>query len=248
MLFAQEGARVVVAGISDEAGIETVALIRKQGGEALLLNVDIASEIDIKQACEETLRAFGKLDILVNSDAVLVPRGLEVAVEDWQSPHSVNITGTALMSRYAAKAMKRREKGAIVNVATIFGSNAQPQFISRAAIQAGPVQMTRDMAVDLAPDNVRVNCVCHGNTRSVTSPENVKQAAQIAEESLTAEGPKNLLSRIGKPREVAYAILFLASDEASFITGAHLVVDGGCYDTVKSNYQPHYSSRVASFS
>ena len=245
LILAEAGVTVVVVGGRAQDGTETVALIRKGGGNALLLNLDIAKERDAKQACEDTVRDFGRLDILVNNDAVFVPRGLEPPDEDWQNSSKV-IGGAALISRYAAEAMKRQEKGAIVNIVTLSGP--RPQSTTYSTTSATLMQMTRDMAVDLAPDNIRVNCVCHGNVRSVTSVENTGTADQTEKEPLAVEGPKHLLSRTGKPREVAYAILFLASDEASFITGTHLFVDGGHYSTAKSSFPQHFASKVASFS
>ena len=110
------------------------------------------------------------------------------------------------------------------------------------------MQLSRDMAVDLAPYNIRVNFVSHGDVGSVPSLEDIGPEDQIAQELLAGKSRKHLLNRIGNPREVANAILFLASDEASFITGTNLLVDGGHYGTVKSSFQERISSRVASFS
>ena len=239
LLFAEAGATVVLLGGDEQDGIETISLIRKGGGDALLLNLDIARESDVKQACEDTVRAFGKLDILVNSDAGFVPRASEAGLGSWGRFPRVNAIGnTALMNRYAVEAMKRQDKGAIVNIVTLSGP--RPQSAAYGATSAALMQMTREMAVDLAPDNIRVNCVCHGDVRSVKSLENIESPDQTA--------AADLLSRTGRPSEVAYAILFLASDEASFITGTNVVVDGGHYGMVKSSFQQRISSRVASFS
>ena len=245
LMFADAGARVVVMGRREQDGLETVALIRKSGGNALLLTPDLAREDDVKQACEDTVRAFGKLDILINNDAGLVPKGLEPAAEDWQR-FKVNNGCTALISRYAAEVMKRQGKGAIVNIVTLSGS--RPQSTTHSTGLATLMQLAREMAVDLAPDNIRVNFVCHGAVQNVTSLENIGAGDQTAEEFLAGAGQKRLVNRMGKPREVAYAILFLASDEASFITGTHLLVDGGHYATVRSRLEEHIASRVASFS
>src|SRR6185503_474584 len=166
LLFAEAGATVVLLGGDEQDGIETISLIRKGGGDALLLNLDIAKESDVKQACEDTVRAFGKLDILVNSDAGFVPRASEAGLGSWGRFPRVNAIGnTALMNRYAVEAMKRQDKGAIVNIVTLSGP--RPQSAAYGATSAALMQMTRDMAVDLAPDNIRINCVCHGDVRSV---------------------------------------------------------------------------------
>ena len=226
--FAEEGAKVLVAGRVEEAGIETVSYIKKQGGEAFFLKVDVAKEDDVKWACEETVRTFGKLDILVNSEAVFVPRGLDAPVEDWQYSLNVNVIGSAFMSRYAAEAMKRQKKGAIVNVVSTYGLVARPQSTTYSATQGALLQMTRAMAAYLAAYNLRVNCVCHGTVLTPALSEQTRRMGDMLE----GESRKNLLNRVGQPREVARAILFLASDEASFITGTHLVVDGGYSATV----------------
>ena len=248
MLFAREGANVVVAGNCDDTGIETVALIRKEGGEALLLSAEMANDNDVKQVIEATVKAFGKLDILANSEVLFAPKPLQVAVEDWQSPLVVNLFGTTLMTRHAAEAMKLRQRGAIVNIVTICGLETSPPPSTFNATQAALVQMTQDLAVDLAAHNIRVNCVCHEGARSVIRNEPIRRTSETGEESLRSESPKHLLNQKGKPSEVANAILLLASDESSSITGAHLVVGGGYYDTVKSSSQTHLASRVASFS
>src|SRR5262249_51488403 len=138
----------------------------------------------------------------------------------------VNVIGTALMSRYAAEAMKH-SGGAIVNLGSISSFVAQPSFVTYSATKAALLQMTRNLAMDLAPFKIRVNCVCPGTILTQASYDHMERVGITREEFMAAEGAKHLLKRVGDPREVAYAILFLASDEASFITGTHLMVDGG---------------------
>ena len=243
LMFADAGAKVVIMGGSEQDAFETVALIRKGGGDALLLNLDLAKECDVKEACDDTVRAFGRLDILINNDAVLVPKGWGLAGEEWQKPFKAN-SGATTLSTFAAEAMKVQGKGAIVNIVNL--SAPQLQSMTYSTSLAALMQLARDMAVDLAPANIRVNFVCHGAVRSGTSLENIED--KTAEESMAGESQKSLVNRMGMPREVAYAILFLASDEASFITGTHLLVDGGHYGSMKSSFQQQISSRVALFS
>ena len=246
LMFAEAGATVVVMASREQDAVETVAVIRKSGGNALLLSLDLAKEGDVKQACEETVRVFGRLDILINNDSVLVPKGLEPLCEDSQRSFGVKIGSTALISRYAVEAMKRQGRGAIVNIVTLSGPQLQSMTYSTRI--AALMDLSREMAAHLAPDNIRVNFVSHGAVASVSSLENIGPEDQIAQELLAGKSPEHLLNRMGTPREVANAILFLASDEASFITGTHLLVDGGHYGTVKSSFQERISSRVASFS
>jgi len=215
-LFAEEGAKVVVAD-----------LLRTEDLEALFVETDISNEDDCRRVCDEAVRAFGRLDILVNNAAVFVLKGLEATVDDWQRSLSVNIVGTAQMSKYASEHIKQSGGGAIVNLGSISSFVAQPSFIAYSSTKAAIVQMTRNMALDLAPFNIRVNCVCPGTILTRATENHMALVGMSKEDFIAAEAPKHLLNRVGDPREVAYPILFLASDEASFITGTHLMVDGG---------------------
>jgi len=226
-LFAEEGARVVVADLDEKSGDETVSVIEGKGGEAIFVATDVSREDDAQRLCEQALRVFGRVDILVNNAATFVLKGLEASIEDWRRSLDVNVVGTALVSRFAVEAMKRSGGGAIVNLGSISSFIAQPQFVTYSATKAALVQMTRNMALDLAPFGIRVNCVCPGTILTRASQDHMERVGMTLEEFVAEEGPKHLLGRVGKPREVAYAILFLASDEASFITGTHLMVDGG---------------------
>jgi Dehydrogenases with different specificities (related to short-chain alcohol dehydrogenases) len=226
-LFAEEGAMVVIADPSVEAGKECAARITDEGGKANFVRTDISSEDDCHNCCDESVRAFGRLDILVNNAAVFVLKGLEATVGDWERVLGVNVIGTALMSRFAAEYMKQFGGGSIVNLGSISSFVAQPSFVTYSATKAAILQMTRNMAMDLAPFNIRVNCVCPGTILTRASEEHMARIGMTKEDFIASEGPKHLLNRVGDPREVAYPILFLASDEASFITGTHLMVDGG---------------------
>jgi NAD(P)-dependent dehydrogenase (short-subunit alcohol dehydrogenase family) len=227
ILLASEGARVVVADIDEKGGEETAAQIRERQGKVIAVRTDISKEADVRRLCDEASKAFGTIDILVNNAAVFVLKGLEASVDDWQRSLGVNIIGSALVSRYASEAMKRAGGGAIVNLGSISSFVAQPSFITYSATKAALAQMTRNMAMDLAPFRIRVNCVCPGTILTQASNNHMALAGIKLEDFVAEEGKKNLQGRVGDPREVAYAILFLASDEASFITGTQLMVDGG---------------------
>jgi NAD(P)-dependent dehydrogenase (short-subunit alcohol dehydrogenase family) len=154
-------------------------------------------------------------------------KGIDASKEDWQRVLETNIVGTTLCTRYASEVMRQNGGGAIVNLSSISAFVAQPQFVTYSATKAAILQMTRNMAMDLAPWGIRVNCVCPGTILTRASYDHMERTGTTLEEFLAAEAPKHLLGRVGDPKEVAYAILFLASDEASFITGTHLMVDGG---------------------
>src|SRR5215813_6675599 len=226
-LFAEEGAKVVIANPNEGAGEETAGQIRAAGGDAIFVRTDISKEADARNVCDRAVEKFGQLNILVNNGAMFIFRGLEATVEEWNRILGVNVIGTALMSRYASEYMKKFGGGSIVNVGSISSFIAQPSFITYATTKAAHVQMTRNMALDLAPFNIRVNCVCPGTILTRASYEHMEKVGQTLEEFIAEQAPLHLLNRIGEPREVAYPILFLASDESSFITGTYLMVDGG---------------------
>jgi NAD(P)-dependent dehydrogenase (short-subunit alcohol dehydrogenase family) len=226
-LFASEGGRVVLADIDEQSGEEVTAAIQAQGGDALFVRAGVAQESDVKQLVDETHKRYGRIDILVNNAAVFVLKGIDASKEDWQRVLETNIVGTTLCTRYASEVMRQNGGGAIVNLSSISAFVAQPQFVTYSATKAAILQMTRNMAMDLAPWGIRVNCVCPGTILTRASYDHMERTGTTLEEFLAAEAPKHLLGRVGDPKEVAYAILFLASDEASFITGTHLMVDGG---------------------
>ena len=223
VLFCEEGARVALVDI-DPGG---EAMARRIGPAALFAHADISKEDDVRRAMRETEEKLGGIDILVNNAAVFVLKGLDASVEEWHRSLDVNIIGTSLCTRYASEAMKKRGGGAIVNLSSISGFVAQPEFLVYSATKAALVHMTRCMALDLAPHGIRVNCVCPGTIRTAATDRHMEQTGETEEAFLAANAPLHLLNRVGTPREVAYAILFLASDEASFITATPLMVDGG---------------------
>jgi NAD(P)-dependent dehydrogenase (short-subunit alcohol dehydrogenase family) len=231
VLFAEEGAKVVIGDLDQANGDATQGLIEDAGGQAIFVCADISKEEDARKLTDEALRAFGRVDVLVNNAATFILKGLEATVEDWQRSLGVNVIGLALVSRYASEAMKQNDggkgSGAIVNLGSMSSFIAQPHFISYSATKAAIIQMTRNMAMDLAPFNIRVNAACPGTIITQATENHRHQVGISLDEFKAMEGPKHLLNRVGHPREVAYPILFLASEEASFITGTHLMVDGG---------------------
>ena len=226
LLFAEEGAKIVVADINSEGGEATAAEIRKKGSEAIFVRADIAKQDEARNIADETIRKFQRVDILVNNAATFILKGLEATVEDWQQSLGVNVIGTASCSKYVAEHMKK-EGGAIVLISSISAFVAQPSFITYSATKAAIVQMARNMAMDLAPFKIRVNCVCPGPTLTPASNLHMQQAGITLDEFITEMGGTCILKRLAAPREIAYAVLFMASDESSFVTGTHLMVDGG---------------------
>ena len=230
-MFAAEGARVVIADLDETAGQDVAERITQKGGTALFIHTDVANEADAQRLSAETVKAFGAVNVLVNNAAAFVLKGVEATVADWMKSLSVNVIGTALVTKYAVEAMKKNDdgkgRGAIVNLASISGFIAQPNFLTYSATKAALVQMTKNLALDLAPFNIRVNAVCPGTILTRASHDHMERTGQSLADFLAEQGPAHLLNRVGHPREVAYPILFLASEEASFITATHLMVDGG---------------------
>ncbi len=225
-LFAEEGASIALLDV-DRAGESVARRIRDKGGRAIFVPCDISKEVEVRAAMERAETELSGIDILVNNAAVFVLEGLEASVESWHRSLGVNVVGTSLCTRYAAEAMKRRGAGAIVNLSSISAFIAQPHFLAYSATKAALVNMTRCMALDLAPYKIRVNCVCPGTIRTAATERHMAQTGTTEEQFLAENAPLHLLNRVGTPREVACAILFLASDEASFITATPLLVDGG---------------------
>jgi NAD(P)-dependent dehydrogenase (short-subunit alcohol dehydrogenase family) len=225
-LFAEEGARVALLDV-DPTGEAVAQRIRTHGRSALFARADISAEADVAAAMTLVADTFGRIDILVNNAAVFVLKGLDATPDDWRRSLDVNVVGTALCTRYAAAVMRRGGGGSIVNLASISSYIGQPEFLTYSATKAALLNMTRCMAVDLAPHNIRVNCVCPATIRTAATDRHMAQTGQSEAEFLAEQAPLHLLNRVGRPREVAYAILFLASDEASFITATPLLVDGG---------------------
>ena len=226
-LFAEHGASVVIGDIDDKGGAEVRDRILAAGGQAVFVHADISRPADAASLATAAEIAFGRLDILVNNAATFVLKGIDATPEDWHRSLDVNVIGTSMVTRAAVQVMRRGGGGAIVNLASISSFVAQPQFVTYSATKAAILQMTRNLALDLAPDGIRVNCVCPGTILTRASRDHMERVGMSLDDFIAAEASKHLLNRIGSPREVAQAILFLASDDASFITGTHLMVDGG---------------------
>ncbi len=222
--FVREGAAVAVFDINHALGETVVNQLREAGGQATFTPVDV-SEAD---ACREAVQAFaaqqGRLDYLVNSAVSFISKGVEATTQDWDRSLGVNVRGNAHMAQACHPLMKATGGGAIVNISSISGHIAQPDRWTYNACKGAILMLTRCQALDFAPDRIRVNTVSPGWT---WTPE-VARAAQGDREKWEPIWSRfSMLQRLGEAREIARAILFLCSDDASFITGAELPVDGG---------------------
>lgn len=225
--FATEGASVAVFDRDVQHGEEVAAEINRRGSKAIFLPCDISVEALVRESIEKTESYFGRLDILVNNAAAFVFGSYEVPQSDWERVLSVNVMGTALCSKHAIPAMIRAGGGAIVNVSSISGFVAQERSLPYNTSKAALLGMNRCLAMDLAPHKIRVNAVAPGCIDTPQLRADLARAGMTFEQGEAVEGPLHLLNRYGTAEEVANAILFLASHEASFITGTCLMVDGG---------------------
>ena len=226
LVLAKAGAKVVVSDISLEDCQKVVDEIESQGGEALALECDISKKEEVEEMVRKTVEKWGRVDILVNNAGILsfIPF-LEMKEEDFQKVIDVNLKGYFLCSQVAAKEMVKNGSGVIVNIASI-GMGQQgigfQGLTHYCASKGGIVAMTEAMALELAPHNIRVNTISPGMIDTPMAAMD-KQDSKTLEASL-ARVP---LKRAGKPEEVAKLVLFLASDDSSYITGSVMVVDGG---------------------
>ncbi len=227
LLFAREGARVAVTGRDDRRGREVVAAIERAGGRAIFVRSDVRLAVDCRRTVEETVRTFGRLDILFNNAGVFHPHTtVECTEEEWDDQIDVNLKGVFLMSREALPAMIRQKSGVIVNNSSGWGIVGGDAAVAYCASKGGVVLMTKAMAIDHGRQGIRVNCICPGDVETPMLPDDAKKRGLTWEDYLKGAANRPL-GRIGTPEEIAGAVLFLASDDSSFMTGAALVVDGG---------------------
>lgn len=227
-LFAQEGAKIVAADIDVAGGEETARRIEESQGESLFVRTDVSNEDDVQAMVEATKAAYGTVDILVNDAAAFVFGEVQnITDADWQRVFGVNVIGQAYCVKHVLPAMKEAGGGAIVNIASVSGYIAQPAFIPYNASKGAVMQLTRCLALDLAPHNIRVNCVCPGSVLTQATELHRRFVCEDRDTFLAEAANSNFMKRNADPREIAYGALFLASDEASFVTGTPLVMDGG---------------------
>ena len=227
-LFAQEGAKVLVAEIEEAAGRETVAAIRAAGGAADFVRTDVGDENSCRAMAEAAEKSFGPIGVLVNNAAAFVFGKVEQAsVADWQRVMAVNVIGPAQCVKYVLPSMRKAGRGSIVNIASVSGFIAQPGFVPYNSSKGAILQSTRCLALDLAAENIRVNAICPGEIHTRATDYHIQKLGIDREVALAKLAAVSPMQRMGRPMEVAYAALFLASDESSFMTGAKLVVDGG---------------------
>lgn len=221
-LYAKEGAKIVAVDFNEETVQETVTSIQDNGGEAVAVKADVSMDEDVKNFIQTAVDTYGKIDILFNNAGIYAPGTVEETdIDDWNHSLDVNITALFLAGKYAMPYLKE-SKGNIINTASAGGIIGFPNAISYATTKGAVISFTRAMAVDYAEAGVRINAICPG-TGETGMTKDLLEIDEIYEGFISPIPMK----RLGKPNDIANAALFLGSDQASYITGHALPIDGG---------------------
>ncbi len=222
LLFAKEGAKVIVNfNKAEKEASNVVKEISRIGSDAIAIKCDVSKEEEVKKMISEGVKKFGKIDILINNAGIVFDIPLfEKTVEQWNRTLGVNLTGVFLCSKHAAPHLRKQKTAAIVNVSSTNGLDTlSTESADYDASKSGVISLTKNLATELAP-NIRVNCVAPGWVNTDINKD-------LPKDYIDEETEHILMKRFGRPEEIAGVVLFLASDDASFITGTTLVVDGG---------------------
>lgn len=227
LLFAQQGAAVTVVDVNEPDGRAVVQTIIDESGKAIFVRGDVSRMEDCQLAVQQTVGQLGKLDILFNNAGIIRRASVvETSEEEWDRVMATNVKSVFLLSKYAIPIMVEAGGGVIINTASAWGLVGGQNAASYCASKGAVVLLTKAMALDHGAQNIRVNCICPGDTDTPMLGNEAQQLGKSKELFLT-ESAQRPLRRVGSPEEIAQAALFLASDVSSFVTGIALVVDGG---------------------
>ncbi len=223
ILFAQHGAKIVVADIDEHGANQTVAAIQDAGNAAIYVETDVTISANTERMVAQTVSTYGKLDILLSSAGIAMRLPVaDLAEADWHRCLAVNLTGVYLCAKAAIPALRKNGGGSIINLSSIYGLVGADVRAAYVASKGGVTNLTRGMALDYAEENIRVNCICPGFVETplvagvVKTPEEYRKLAD-----------RHPMRRLAQPEEIAYGALYLASDESAFVTGIALPIDGG---------------------
>lgn len=224
-LFAARGAKVVVADINDEKGMETAREIRDERGEAIFIHADVSKHEDVKAMIENAVKIFGRIDIMVNNAGVALGPYMihETPLDALDATLNINVKGVFYGMKYAIPYMLKQGKGVIINIASAVGIVGIPRFGCYCASKGAVIQLTRVAAIEYAKNNIRVVAIAPGPTETALIGNWRKKIPGI-DDTLKARVP---LGRLASPEEIAKIVVFMASDEASYVTGSVIIVDGG---------------------
>jgi len=227
VLFAKEGAKVGVNSLTPAHGEETLRWVVEAGGEGIYIEGDVSRAADAERAVAETIKAFGKLDILFNNAGIVIPGRIDnTSEEDWDRTMAVNLKGVFLTSKYAISEMQKNGGGVIIHNASVVALKGVKDRAPYTASKGGVWALTKAMAADYISENIRVNCICPGTIYTPSLQQRIA-ASPDPKAALANFIARQPMGRLGKEEEIAAGVLYLASDEASFITGTTLLIDGG---------------------
>jgi meso-butanediol dehydrogenase/(S,S)-butanediol dehydrogenase/diacetyl reductase len=225
--FAAEGAEVAVNSLTPAHGQETLQRLQAAGGRGIYIQGDVSRDAEARRLVEESVKAFGRLDVLVNNAGIVLPGRVDnTTEEDWDRTMAVNLKGVFLVSKYAVLQMRKNGGGVIVHNASVAATRGLKDRASYTASKGAVWALTRAMAADYLAENIRVNCVCPGTVETPSLERRIQAFADPAraKAEFVARQP---MGRLGQAEEIAAAILFAASDEAAFMNGATIAIDGG---------------------
>jgi NAD(P)-dependent dehydrogenase (short-subunit alcohol dehydrogenase family) len=228
LLFGKEGASVAVVGRNTERGKSVAKRIADAGGTAIFIQADVRKTDDCRTAVDRTVETFGRLDILFNNaGSYYVNDVVGCTEEEWDDQIDTSLKGAFLMSKYALPHMIERGSGSIINCASGWGLVGGPKAAAYCAAKGGMVVMTKAMAIDHGPQGIRVNAICPGDTDTPMEREDARNQGLTWDEYLEQTVNHRPIARMATPEEIAFGVLYLASDESSYVTGVALPVDGG---------------------
>ncbi len=221
--FGKEGAKVVTNDRKLKGSEKTADEIVANGGVAIAVRADVSKKKDVDRMIKQVVKRFGRIDVLVNNAGIVRFDPItKVSEKEWDKVLDVNLKGTFLCSQAVAKTMLKQKSGVIINIASIAGMVGFPQLAPYCASKGGIIELTRELAIELAPNKIRVNCIGPGAIDT-----DMTKSIKEDKKSMKSYLAKIPLARLGKPEEIAKAALFLASDDSSYMTGQAIFVDGG---------------------
>ncbi|MDC3423417.1 glucose 1-dehydrogenase [Aquibacillus sp. 3ASR75-11] len=227
ILFAKEGATIVVNDLNEESGQQTIDEIHSNNGKALFIQGNVTKTKDVQYLVDEVIKKFGRIDVLFNNAGISgVGQLHEIEPETWEQVFKVNVYGVFLVSKYVIPHMMERRSGAIINMSSCIAEIGLANRASYAATKGAVLSLTKSMQVDYAKYNLRINALMPG---TIYTPfvENYISKSPDPEKTISTIKKRQLGEELGKPIDVAYAALYLASDESKFMMGAHIYIDGG---------------------
>lgn len=226
-LFAKEGANVVITGRNEQRGHACADEIARHHAQVLFMPTDVSRASDCRRAVDQIIEKFGSLHILFNNAGVFYAHdALECSEQEWDEQIDINLKGTFLMSKYSLPHMIRQGEGVIINNSSGWGLVGGDKAVAYCASKGGVVLLTKAMAIDHGKQGIRVNCICPGDVDTPMLSQDAK-LRQMRWENYWAAAANRPMGRVGTPEEIAKVVLFLASDDSSFMTGAAVAVDGG---------------------